>query len=141
MRLEPDEARRRFAAAQVARLATVTPDGRPHIVPITFAAEGDRIYSIIDSVKPKSSLALARLHNVEANPRVSLLVDEYDDDWQRLWWVRADGKAWTVADGPNREQAIGVLQAKHPQYRDVGLQFGPAMIVDVERWIGWSAEK
>ncbi|HLA65295.1 MAG TPA: pyridoxamine 5'-phosphate oxidase family protein, partial [Candidatus Saccharimonadales bacterium] len=82
--LEPNEARRRFAAAGVARMATITPGGRPHVVPITFALEGDRIYSIVDSVKPKSRLALARLRNIETNPQVSLLVDEYSDDWDRL---------------------------------------------------------
>src|SRR5206468_8517557 len=98
MRLEPDEARRRFAAAPVARLATVTPDGRPQIVPITFAVEGDRIYTIVDTVKPKTSLSLARLRNIGADPRVSLLVDEHDEDWERLWWVRADGTARIVAD-------------------------------------------
>jgi PPOX class probable F420-dependent enzyme len=138
--LEPDEARRRFAAARVARLATVTPGGRPHLVPITFAVEGDRIYSIVDDLKPKASPSLSRLRNIEANPRVSLLVDDYLDDWQRLWWVRADGNARTKTDGPNWEQAIGLLQAKYPQYQAVGLEFGAAMVVDVERWIGWSAE-
>jgi len=137
--LEPDEARRRFAAAQVASLATITPDGFPHVVPITFALEGERIYSIVDAVKPKSSQSPARLRNIEANPRVSILVDEYRDEWSQLWWVRADGIARSVADGPGWEWAIGILRAKYRQYQAVGLEFGPAMIVDVERWIGWSA--
>jgi PPOX class probable F420-dependent enzyme len=138
--LEPDEARRRFAAAQVARLATITPDGRPHLVPTTFAIEGDRIYSIVDDLKPKASLSLARLRNVEANPRISLLVDEYRDDWQRLWWVRADGTARIVREGADRARAIARLHAKYPQYQAVGLEFGAAIITDVEQWIGWSAE-
>jgi len=137
--LEPDEARRRFAAARVARLATIAPDGRPHLVPITFAVEGDRIYSIVDDVKPKSSQSLARLRNIVANPRVSLLADEYSDHWQRLWWVRADGTATIAPGGPERERAIGLLQSRYPPYRGAGLESGPALIVEVERWIGWSA--
>jgi PPOX class probable F420-dependent enzyme len=137
--LEPDEARRRFAAARVARLATITPDGRPHIVPITFAVEGDRIYSIVDRVKPKANLSLARLRNIEANPRVSLLVDEYDEDWERLWWVRADGTAHAAGGGAEQERAIGLLQARYTQYRPVGATFGAAIVVEVERWIGWAA--
>ena len=115
MRLELEEARRRFAASPVARLATVAPDGRPHIVPIVFALAGDRIYSIVDT-KPKASMSLARLRNIEANPRVSLLVDAYRHDWERLWWVRADGRATVVADGPDRERTIRLLRAKYHQY-------------------------
>ncbi len=139
MRLGPDEARRRFAAGRVARLATITPDGRPHIVPITFAVEGDRIYTIVDAVKPKASQALARLRNIKANTRVSVLADEYADDWEQLWWVRADGTAKIVAAGPDRDHAIGLLQAKYTQYQGVGQTFGTATIVDVQRWIGWAA--
>jgi PPOX class probable F420-dependent enzyme len=138
MRLERDEARRRFAAAAVARIATVTPDGRPHIVPVTFAVEGDRIYSIVDTVKPKDGLLLARLHNIAANPRVSLLVDEYDDDWQRLWWVRADGTARIARDGPGWERSKRLLTSRYPQYRNAN-DFGPATIVEVDRWSGWAA--
>jgi PPOX class probable F420-dependent enzyme len=138
MLLERDEARRRFAAAMVARLATVTPDGRPHVVPVTFAVDGDRIYSIVDTLKPKDSLVLARLRNIEANPRVSLLVDRYDEDWQRLWWVRADGTARIVADGPDWERAKGLLGSRYPQYRGAS-DFGRATIVEVERWSGWAA--
>ena len=120
-------------------MATITPGGRPHVVPITFALEGDRIYSIVDSVKPKSRLALARLRNIETNPQVSLLVDEYSDDWDRLWWVRVDGMATAVAEGPDWEGAITLLAAKYPEYRDGLLEFGPATVVDVERWTGWTA--
>jgi PPOX class probable F420-dependent enzyme len=139
MRLEPDEARRRFAAASIARLATITPDGRPHIVPINFAVEGDRIYSIVDAVKPKSRLSLVRLRNIEANPQVTLLVDEYSDDWDQLWWIRADGTAKIAADGPERERAIGLLHAKYAQYRAADPEFGVAVVIEVDHWIGWSA--
>src|SRR5436305_15028654 len=86
----PEEARERFRAARVARLATADAAGRPHLVPIVFAVEGDRVYSVVDA-KPKRISALRRLRNVRANPAVALLVDHYDDaDWSALWWVRAE---------------------------------------------------
>ena len=88
--MTPHQARRRFAAARVARLATADAAGRPHIVPITFAVDGDVVYSAVDA-KPKRRTALKRLANIAANPAVALLVDHYADDWNELWWVRADG--------------------------------------------------
>src|SRR5947207_15569308 len=89
----------RFAAAPVARLATVTADGRPHVVPCCFALTGDRIVTAVDG-KPKSTLALRRLDNVRAHPAAALVVDHYDDDWSQLWWIRADGDGRVVEDGP-----------------------------------------
>jgi PPOX class probable F420-dependent enzyme len=138
MRLPPDEARRRFAMAHVARLATITPDGRPHLVPMTFALDGETIYSVVDA-KPKEDVALARLRNVAANPQVSLLADEYADDWAQLWWVRADGHAMVVTEGADRDHAIQLLRAKYPQYADSSLPFGAATVVAVDRWTGWAA--
>ncbi len=137
MRLSDQEARRRFAAARVARLATVRTDGRPHIVPIVFAVEGDRLCSIADP-KPKRGPDLLRLRNIAANPAVSLLVDEYDEDWNRLWWVRADGTARVIEEGPDRDLTIRLLQAKYPQYATWSTPFGAAMIVGVERWASWA---
>ena len=87
--------RRRFASTPVARLATVRPDGRPHVVPVVFVLVGDVVYTAIDA-KPKKSSRLQRLVNLSAEPRCSLLVDHYEDDWSRLWWVRADGEAAVV---------------------------------------------
>jgi len=135
--MTPDEARTRFAAEQVARLATVDTHGGPHLVPITFAVDGDRIVSAIDR-KPKRETALRRLANIGADPRVSLLVDHYHADWRRLWWVRADGTARIVDDGPELARAFGLLRDRYAQYRRVEL-IGPAIVVEVERWIGWSA--
>jgi PPOX class probable F420-dependent enzyme len=96
--------RTRFTESPVARLATVTPGGRPHLVPVVFAlvtdpqgaedAEDaeDVVYTAVDA-KPKTTRRLRRLANIEGNPEVSLLVDHYADDWTRLWWVRVDGVA------------------------------------------------
>lgn len=138
--MTPDEARRRFAAGTVARLATADADGRPHLVPLVFAVDGDAVYSAVDH-KPKRTAALRRLANVRANPAVSLLVDHYDDDdWDRLWWVRADGHG-TVLDGddPVARRAVALLQARYRAYaeRPPG---GPVLAVQVTSWTGWAAD-
>src|SRR5262245_51784199 len=112
-----DEAtmRRRLATARVGRLATVTPEGRPHVVPCCFALDGDRIVSAVDA-KPKTTPELRRLANLRARPRAALLVDHYAEDWSTLWWVRADGAGRVVEVGPERERALELLAAKYEQY-------------------------
>lgn len=131
------EMRKRFGEARVARLATADAGGRPHLVPLCFALAGDRIVSVVDA-KPKRTLELQRLANIRAQPRVSLLVDHYDDDWTRLWWVRADGTARVVGRGAEREDAVALLTAKYPQYEEKP-PAGPVLEVTVDRWRGWSA--
>ena len=135
--MTPEEARSRFAIARVARLATVGGDGAPHVVPITFAIDGDRIVTAVDA-KPKRGALLRRLVNIRANPRVSVLVDGYDDDWAKLWWVRADGEARVVEADPELGPALALLRARYPQYATVTL-IGPAVVIDVRHWVGWSA--
>ena len=132
----PAEARERFSAARVARLATADARGRPHLVPVVFAVDGDRIYSAVDA-KPKRTTALRRLRNVAENPFVALLVDHYDDaDWGALWWVRAEGRGRVLeVDDPEARRAVELLRARYPQQRVVGA----VLAVDVERWSGWSA--
>ena len=134
----PPDARDRFASAQVARLATVDAAGQPHLVPMVFAVDADIIYSAVDA-KPKRSTALRRLANVAANPRVSVLVDHYDDDWSSLWWVRADGTARVLpVDDPEARRAIALLVARFTQYTK-NPPHGPVLAVDVARWTAWSA--
>jgi PPOX class probable F420-dependent enzyme len=135
--LAEDEARRRLAAARVGTLATVRADGRPHLVPIVFAVEGDVVYSIADP-KPKSGLDLLRHRNIAANPAVSLLVDAYDEEWEQLWWVRADGTGRVVEDGPERDATIRLLRAKYPQYATWTTPFGAATVIRVERIASWT---
>ncbi|HEY3683157.1 MAG TPA: TIGR03668 family PPOX class F420-dependent oxidoreductase [Streptosporangiaceae bacterium] len=137
MRLDGPEARRRFAGAEVARLATVGADGLPHLVPVTFAAPGP--YTVVIGVddKPKTTRDLRRLRNIAANPRVTLLADRYDADWTRLWWARADGAARVLTGGPAHASAWGLLRARYPQY-DGRVQDGPVIAVDVDRWTGWA---
>jgi PPOX class probable F420-dependent enzyme len=134
-----DEARERFASARVARLASAGADGRPHIVPVVFALDGDTIVHAVDG-KPKRTRALRRLANIAANPHVALLADEYDDgDWERLWWVRADGVARVLEPSDDEaRRALALLVARYAQYRDAP-PAGPVVAVDVMRWSGWSA--
>ena len=135
------DARARFAAARVARLATADADGRPHLVPVCFAVDGETLYSAVDQVKPKATLRLRRLRNVAANPAVSLLVDHYDDDWSALWWARADGRARVLdIDAPEARDAITLLIGRYEQYRATPPR-GPVLAVDVERWTAWSASQ
>ena len=135
--LAEDEARRRLAAARVGALGTVRADGRPHLVPIVFAVEGDVVYSIADP-KPKSGLDLLRHRNIAVNPAVSLLVDAYDEEWEQLWWVRADGTGRVVEDGPERDTTIRLLRAKYPQYATWTTPFGAATVIRVERIASWT---
>jgi PPOX class probable F420-dependent enzyme len=137
MRLDPDEARRRFAEARVARMATVRSDGRPHIVPVTFVVRGDRIEMAVDA-KPKLSTNLQRLRNVAANAAVAVLVDHYADDWRALWWVRADGDARLVSSFEERRALVERLLEKYPQHGPSSGVFGAAVVVDVAQWSGWA---
>jgi PPOX class probable F420-dependent enzyme len=127
--------RRRVAAARVGHLATVTPTGRPHLVPCCFAVAGETIYSAVDA-KPKSTLALRRLANIRAHPEVSLLVDHYAEDWTELWWVRVDGAARIIEDRAGQEDARAVLAAKYRQYREQPPP-GPVIAIATSGWHGW----
>ncbi|HJV13575.1 MAG TPA: TIGR03668 family PPOX class F420-dependent oxidoreductase [Propionibacteriaceae bacterium] len=127
---------RLVASAPVGRLATVRTDGRPHVVPICFVITEDVVYSAVDD-KPKRHGQLQRLSNVRATGTASLLIDEYYEDWSRLWWVRLDGRARVVESPSEIERAIRSLSDKYPQYRDQP-PTGPVLALDVERWVGWS---
>lgn len=131
-------ARLRFSLARVARLATADTDGRPHLVPIVFVVHGSVIYSAVDA-KPKRTTALRRLANIDTNPKVAALVDDYHDDWSRLWWARADGIGRVLAVGTHEsDRAIDLLAGRYQQYREER-PVGPVLAIDVERWSGWSA--
>lgn len=126
-----------FARSPVARLATVSAQGVPHLVPVVFALHSGVVYTAVDA-KPKTTRRLRRLTNIETNPAVSLLVDHYDDDWTRLWWVRADGTAAIARDGESLDTGFRLLRAKYPQYQSVSLD-GPVIAVTVCRWSSWHA--
>jgi PPOX class probable F420-dependent enzyme len=137
--MDTSEIRRRFAEARVARLATVDPHDRPQLVPITFAALGeDTIVTAVDH-KPKRTTELGRLRNIAANPAVSVLVDHYGEDWDELWWVRADGTGRVLrppAEPELRTRALAALAHRYRQYREIP-PAGAMIVIAVERWSGW----
>lgn len=133
-RLAGQDARARFATARVARLATTSGDGVPHLVPITFVVAGDLIFHAVDE-KPKASRNLKRLGNIRENHRVAALTDDYDEDWSRLWWARADGVAEVFEENAD---ATRLLREKYEQYRDRPPN-GPVVVIRVGRWTGWVA--
>jgi PPOX class probable F420-dependent enzyme len=135
--LDAEQARRRFAEARVARLATVTAEGHPHLVPVVFALAGPTVVIAIDH-KPKARRDVRRLANIAANPAVSLLADHYDEDWSTLWWIRADGTARVVDDPAAMRAPIDALVAKYPQYAAIR-PAGPVISVHVGQWRGWAA--
>jgi PPOX class probable F420-dependent enzyme len=132
----PDDARAALTAARSATLGTVTAGGEPHLVPCCFALDGDTAYSAVDA-KPKSTLALRRLDNIRARPRACLLADHFTENWSRLWWVRADGAARVIEEGPERERAIDLLIDKYPQYRERRPE-GAVIAIDIDGWRSWA---
>jgi PPOX class probable F420-dependent enzyme len=133
------EMREHLVSARIARLATVTASGRPQVVPVCFTLQGNELFSVVD-FKPKSTVDLARLENIRANPDVGLVVDHYDDDdWDRLWWVRVEGEARVVESGVEHTTAIQLLRAKYSQYL-ARRPMGAVIAVAIRRMTGWSAK-
>lgn len=126
-----------FSDAPVAALSTADDQGVPHLVPVVFAVRGDTVYTAVDA-KKKSTQRLRRLANIAVNPRVSLLVDHYAEDWAQLWWVRADGVATVHPDGEQMAIGYGLLRAKYSQYERTALD-GPVVAVTVHHWASWQA--
>ena len=132
--MTPEEALSKVSESRVGTLASVDPEMGTHQVPVVFVVQGDTIWVAVDD-KPKSTRRLKRLANIESDPRVSLLVHHYDEDWASLWWVRVDGRATVLAE-PNG-QVVESLRTKYPQYRSHDL--GPWIAITIERSLGWSS--
>lgn len=122
-------------AARVARLATIDPDGRPHLVPIVFVLVGETVYTAVDA-KPKRSHVLRRIENARARPDATVLVDHYEEDWRRLWWVRLRARARVLDGGEEAERALRLLTEKYEQYRREP-PAAPVLALDVVEWRGW----
>lgn len=128
--------RHRVATARVGRLATVRPDGRPHVVVVTFALLDEGALVTAVDAKPKRTTELQRLRNIAATPWGSLLVDHYDEDWGRLWWVRLDCDATVESEEPRRTELCQPLVAKYPQYRTEP-PGGPVILLTVRSTASW----
>ena len=134
--MTPAEARALFETARVARLATADARGVPHLVPICFALDGDRVVTAVDH-KPKRTNRLRRLENIADNPAATALADIYDDDWTRLWWARADGAARSEGPGsPEHRRVVELLAERYPQYLEHPPQ-GAAIVISVSHWSEW----
>ncbi len=129
----------RFVEARVGHLATASNDGRPHVVPLCFAVTGGAAYSVVDEKPKRTRTNLRRLRNIEANPRATLLVDHYEEEWNALWFVMAECDAHVVADEREFLTALEALRAKYPQYRRMALGFAthPMIRLRIDRLISW----
>jgi PPOX class probable F420-dependent enzyme len=126
-----------LSQARMAHLATVTPEGHPHIVPVTFAFVGNRVVTMVDH-KPKTTTRLQRLANVQHHPRASLLTDHYEEDWEHLWWVRVDGQAELHEDDEIWNKSRQELAAKYDQYRERPPE-GAAIAITMDRVTWWES--
>lgn len=126
--------------ARVGRLATADATGRPLVVPVCFVFDGRALYSAVDD-KPKRTRNLRRLRNVADNPQVSLVVDDWDEDWRRLRWVIVEGRANVLTSGSEFTRAIDLLCEKYPQYRAMNLSREEGALVKIapERILQWRA--
>ena len=135
------EAELRFLARmRVARLATADASGQPHVIPIVFATDGQRLYTPVDE-KPKrvAPSRLKRVRNLLVNPQVAVVVDEYDEDWTRLAWVLVTGQGEIVEAGEAHALGLRLLQAKYPQYDVMPLEHRLLIVVTPVRVTGWGA--
>ncbi len=126
--------------ARVGHLATADRTGAPHVIPVCFVFDGRTVYSEIDE-KPKraSPRRLRRVRNIVANPRVALVVDEYDEDWRRLRYVLVLGTARILERGAEHARAIVLLRRKYPQYRLMRLEDRPLLRITPRRFVAWAA--
>ena len=136
----PPRALRLVRSARIAHLATVDADGQPHVIPICYTYDGKYFYSPIDE-KPKriSPKKLKRLRNIAENPQVSLVIDRYDEDWTKLTYVLAFGRARLTATGATYRKAVNLLRRKYPQYRSMAIDRRPLIAIRPIRVVIWDA--
>ncbi|MYD74276.1 MAG: TIGR03668 family PPOX class F420-dependent oxidoreductase [Chloroflexi bacterium] len=137
-----DDVRATLETARHGYLSTASAEGDPHLQPVVFQVVEDSVYIAIDE-KPKTTLRLRRLTNIESNPMFALLVDQYDDDWSRLWWILLRGPAevlWpTEWDLEEAAAVIAALRAKYSQYESMALEERPLLKLTPDRITRWSA--
>ena len=128
-----------LSTARTGHLATADAKGVPHVVPVCFAFDGQRIYSPLDQKPKRTSLRrLKRVRNILDNPSVALIVDHYEEDWRQLWYILICGAAEILESGPEQSAAIALLREKYPQYRDMDIDENPVIRITPASVVSWS---
>lgn len=125
-----------IAGARVAHLATIARQGEPHLVPVCFAFVASHFYIPVDE-KPKRGGTLARIRNIQRDPRATLLIDRYEDDWTQLAWLRFDCLAHVVDSGGQRPDVVEALELRYPQYLRMSLGERPLVELVPQRYVSW----
>ena len=128
-------------SARTGHLATADAKGRPQVVPVCFVFDGQAIYSVLDA-KPKTTplRQLRRVKNILANPQVSLVVDHYEEDWDKLQYILVSGDAELLESGEEWALAIAMLREKYPQYQAMDLDQNPVIKITPVRYSPWSSQ-
>jgi PPOX class probable F420-dependent enzyme len=130
-----------LAQARAGHLATADDVGAPHVIPICFAFDGLNLYSVLDQKPKRASLTrLRRVQNILANPQAALIVDHYEEAWDRLWYILVRGQAALLFDGPERAGAIALLQEKYPQYLDMDIETNPVIKLAPQTIVTWGVD-
>ena len=124
--------------ARVARLATADSAGAPHLIPICFIYDGVAFYSVLDQKPKRTSVTrLRRVRNILENPQVALVIDSYEEDWSRLWYILVTGSATLLGPGNEQSKAVAMLREKYPQYRDMDLEDAPVIKINPDKVVSW----
>lgn len=125
--------------APLGHLSTSSASGRPHVIPFCFACDGVSIYSVLDA-KPKAAELhkLRRVRNILENPRVAVVLDHYEADWSKLWYLLIHGRAELLESGAEATEAVRILREKYPQYRNMDIDGNPVVKITPQRATGWS---
>ena len=128
-------------SARTGHLATADATGQPHVIPVCYVFDGESVYSVLDA-KPKTTplRQLRRVRNILANPRVSLVVDHYEEDWTSLQYVMVTGDAGLLESGEEWGRAIVMLREKYPQYQQMDLAQSPVIKIVPARFVPWSSQ-
>ena len=130
-----------LVSARVGHLATADAEGAPHVIPVCFTTNGRFIYSVLDQKPKRTGLTqLRRVRNIQTNPQVNLLIDHYEEDWNRLWYMMVAGRAELLLEGDERVSGITILREKYPQYREMDIDLNPVIKISPTRVISWGVD-
>lgn len=129
-----------LTSARIGHLATANENARPHVIPVCFSTDGRSIYSVLDQKPKRTALTrLRRVKNILVNPQATLLIDHYDEDWGKLWYLMVSGRAELVMDGSEHTDAVALLRNKYPQYLEMDIGPNPVIKISPENIVSWGA--